>query len=157
MRCTFSMQILAGMHPKGALQWSLCSEHLGSHKQRWSGSLVRIDGCFNASSYCGIMDDVLLPYVYDGQSKDGCFLLQHDHSPTLKAGCVVQLLDDREVPQLEWPLNEADLNPTENVWGLIKSHQACNIANATADALWESVKERVEAPPGMHRCGGHPL
>lgn len=109
------------------------------------GPLVRISGRFNASYYCGIVDDVLLPYVYDGPFKDGCFLLQHDRSPIHKARCVMQLLDDRQVPQLEWPPNAADLNPIENVWGVMKSQRArANVVHTTADALWDAVKEEWE-------------
>ncbi|KAH9372572.1 hypothetical protein HPB48_021516 [Haemaphysalis longicornis] len=113
------------------------------------GPFVRIDGRFNACGYCGIIDDVLLPYVYDRPFKDGCFLLQPDRSPIHKARCVIQRLDHRQVPQLEWPPNGADLNPVGNTCSLMKFHLArSNIANATADALWVDVKEEWERLQG---------
>ncbi|KAH9378011.1 hypothetical protein HPB48_000350 [Haemaphysalis longicornis] len=74
------------------------------------GPLVWIDRRFNAFGYCGIVDDMLLPHVYDGALKYGCFLLQHDRSPTRNAGWAIQLLDHRQVRQLEWPPNGAGLN-----------------------------------------------
>ncbi|KAH9366950.1 hypothetical protein HPB48_002465 [Haemaphysalis longicornis] len=101
MRCVSSAQVLARIHQKGALQWSLCRERLGNHKQRWSGSPCPCRRALQCVRYCGIVDDVLLPYVYDSPFNDGCFLLQHDRIPIHKARCVIQLLDDSQVPQLE--------------------------------------------------------
>ncbi|KAH9374412.1 hypothetical protein HPB48_009101 [Haemaphysalis longicornis] len=51
--------------------------------------------------------------------------------------------------QLELRVNGTDLKPIENFWGLVKFHLArTKIANATAGALWEAVKEEWERLQG---------
>lgn len=55
--------------------------------------LVRIEGRFNASSYCNIIDEELIPYALDGPFPDGAYLLQHDRSPVHTARRVDALLE----------------------------------------------------------------
>ncbi|KAM7281693.1 hypothetical protein ISCGN_006159, partial [Ixodes scapularis] len=110
------------------------------------GPLVRIEGRFNASSYCNIIDEELMPYALDGPFPDGAYLLQHDRSPVHTARRVDALLEDRGVCQLPWPPNGADMNPIENVWGLMKTRLASqNLGSATADALWSAISQEWEA------------
>lgn len=89
------------------------------------GPLVRIEGRFQARSYCAILGKDFIPYVLDGGPfKDGCCLLQHDRSPVHTARSVTALLEDLAIRTLEWPPVGADLNPIESVWGLMKKRLA---------------------------------
>lgn len=110
------------------------------------GSLVRVDGSFTASQYCDILTRTFLPYVLDGPFKDGCYILQHDRSPVHTARNVCALLEQHVVRQLQWPPSGADLNPIENIWGLLKQQlsRRC-LGAATADYLWEAIKTEWEA------------
>lgn len=113
------------------------------------GPLVRIDGRFNTSAYCDVIEQTLLPYVLDGPFPDGVYLLQHDRSPIHTARRVDELLEARGVRLLQWPPNGADLNPIENVWGLMKKRLASrNLGSATADALWEGISQEWETLRG---------
>lgn len=101
------------------------------------GPLVRISGPFNASQYCNIISTSLLPYVLDG-----CFILQQDRSPVFTARAVSSLLEDHAVRQLRWPPCGADLNPIENVWGIMKMNLGKrNDCGRTADELWQAVED----------------
>lgn len=53
------------------------------------------------------------------------------------------------MPQLPWPPNGADLNPIENIWGLLKKTLASRrLCGGTAEQLWLAVKEEWEALRG---------
>lgn len=109
------------------------------------GPLVRIENRFNADAYCGLLDDVLLPYLVGGPFPDYDFILQHDNSPIHKAKKVSALLESRDVAVLEWPPQSPDLNIIENVWGNIKSALARRqLRGLSADALWALVNEEWE-------------
>lgn len=110
------------------------------------GPLVRIEGRFQARSYCAILEKDFIPYVLDGPFKDGCCLLQHDRSPVHTARSVTALLEDLAIRTLEWPPVGADLNPIESVWGLMKKRLAGrHLISSTSDTLWAAVKEEWEA------------
>ena len=51
----------------------------------------------------------------------------------------VEYLDECEVPLLEWPAYSPDLNPIENIWGIIgnklRGHELKN-----KDELWKNVQ-----------------
>ncbi|KAH7984583.1 hypothetical protein HPB52_022857 [Rhipicephalus sanguineus] len=110
------------------------------------GPLVLIDGKWTASKYALIIEQEWVPYVLDGPFKDGCCIFQHDRSPIYTARSVKSLLEDLAVRTLEWPPVGVDLNPIENVWGLIKRQLAArNLGSATKDTLWMAVREEWEA------------
>ncbi|XP_037518349.1 uncharacterized protein LOC119395134 [Rhipicephalus sanguineus] len=85
------------------------------------GSLVRIDGSFTASAYCGSLQEVLVPYALEGPFEDGCYQLQHDRSPIDTARTVASVLENLAIRTLSLPPVGPDLNPIENVWGIMKS------------------------------------
>lgn len=110
------------------------------------GPLVRIEGTFNASSYCDIVKETLVPYALDGPFPDGFYWLQHDRSPVHTARLAEAALDSCGVLRLPWPPSGADLNPIENVWGLLKRRLAAQSRRLpNADALWSAIQEAWEA------------
>ncbi|KAH6934660.1 hypothetical protein HPB50_026721 [Hyalomma asiaticum] len=110
------------------------------------GPLVRIEGTFNASSYCDIVKETLVPYAQDGPFPDGFYWLQHDRSPVHTARLAEAALDSCGVLRLPWPPSGADLNPIENVWGLLKRRLAAQSRRLpNADALWSAIQEAWEA------------
>lgn len=109
------------------------------------GPLVRIEGRFTADAYCGLLDDVLLPYLVGGPFPENDFILQHDNSPIHKSKKVAAYLERRDVAVLEWPPQSPDLNIIENVWGNIKLALAHRQLRAvSADVLWAIVQEEWE-------------
>ncbi|KAH7956587.1 hypothetical protein HPB52_010877 [Rhipicephalus sanguineus] len=107
--------------------------------------LVRINGSFTASAYCRLLQEVLVPYALEGPFEDGCYQLQHDRSPIHTARMVATVLENLAIRTLPWPPVGADLNPIENVWGIVKSRlSARRLSSATSEALWQAVSEEWE-------------
>lgn len=87
-----------------------------------------------------------MPYALDGPFPDGFYWLQHDRSPVHTARLAEAALDSCGVLRLPWPPSGADLNPIENVWGLLKRRLAAQSRRLpNADALWSAIQEAWEA------------
>ncbi|KAH7971946.1 hypothetical protein HPB52_004377 [Rhipicephalus sanguineus] len=112
------------------------------------GPLVRIDGSFTASVYCGLLQKVLVPYALEGPFEDSCYLLQHHRRPSHTARTVAAVLENHAVRTLSCPTVGADLNRVENMWVIMKSYlSARRCSSATKDALRQAVSEEWERLP----------
>ncbi|KAH8026809.1 hypothetical protein HPB51_025017 [Rhipicephalus microplus] len=110
------------------------------------GPLVLIDGNLSASTYSLITERELLACVLNEPFKDGCFVYQHDRSPIHTARSVKFLLEGLAVRTLEWPPVGADLNPIEDVWGLVKRRLAArNLGSSMKETLFAAIREEWEA------------
>ncbi len=52
--------------------------------------------------------------------KDADFIFQQDLAPAHTAKSIKSWLNDHGVGVLDWPKNSRDLNPIENLWGIVK-------------------------------------
>jgi hypothetical protein len=112
--------------------------------------------------YQKLLGDHLLPFL-DGLG-GGNWIFQQDGAPIHRSKSTIAWLAEHEVEFLEWPALSPDLNPIENLWGIlvrivyengrrqfdtVQSLKAAiqraweSIALATLETLIESMPQRV--------------
>ncbi len=64
--------------------------------------------------------------------KDADFIFQQDLAPAHTAKSTKSWLNDHGVGVLDWPANSRDLNPIENLWGIVKR----KMRNETKKCRW---------------------
>ncbi|KAK3548543.1 hypothetical protein QTP70_013390 [Hemibagrus guttatus] len=78
--------------------------------------------------------------------EDADFIFQQDLAPAHTAKSTKSWLNDHGVGVLDWPANSPDLNPVENLWGIVKRKMR-NKRPKNADELKATVKETCASIP----------
>ena len=108
------------------------------YSQDGAGSLHRIEGSLKKEQYVHILQTVLLPAAM--QRFPQGFIFVHDRSPVHMSRVVREWFDNHPlITVIDWPPKGADLNPIENIWGLMVREMESAIVNN--ETLWLKVTE----------------
>ncbi len=95
--------------------------------------------------YKRILEQFMLPSA-EQLFKDADFIFQQDLAPAPTAKSTKSWLNEHGVGVLDWPANSPDLNPIENLWGIVKRKMR-NKRPKNADELKATVKETWASIP----------
>ncbi len=97
--------------------------------------------------YQEILEHFILPSA-DKLYGDADFIFQQDLAPVHTAKGTKSWFNDHGVTVLDWPANSPDLNPIENLWGIVKRKMRDTRPN-NADELKATVKETWASIPNQ--------
>ncbi len=109
------------------------------------GPLCFLKSTVNAAIYQEILEHFMLPSA-DKLYGDADFIFQQDLAPAHTAKGTKSWFNDHGVTVLDWPANSPDLNPIENLWGIVKRKMRDTRPN-NADDLKATVKETWASIP----------
>ncbi len=109
------------------------------------GPLCFLKSTVNAAIYQEIVEHFLLPSAGKLYG-DADFIFQQDLAPAHTAKGTKSWFNDHGVTVLDWPANSPDLNPIENLWGIVKRKMRDTRPN-NADDLKATVKETWASIP----------
>ncbi len=109
------------------------------------GPLCFLKSTVNAAINQEILEHFMRPSA-DKLYGDADFIFQQDLAPAHTAKGTKSWFNDHGVTVLDWPANSPDLNPIENLWGIVKRKMRDTRPN-NADELKATVKETWASIP----------
>ncbi len=109
------------------------------------GPLCFLKSTVNTAIYQEILEHFMLPSA-DKLYGDADFIFQQDLAPAHTAKGTKRWFNDHGVTVLDWPANSPDLNPIENLSGIVRRKMRDTRPN-NADDLKATVKETWASIP----------
>ena len=89
----------------------------GGFSSKEKTNLVFIETSINASSYISLLNRKLLPFGSELHLNE--YIFQQDNAPCHTANKTKDWFDQKGVICMDWSSLSPDLNPIENVWGMM--------------------------------------
>ena len=105
-----------------------------------------------SNTYCQFLKSFLEPWLEEVPlSRLRNLIFMHDNAPSHAAKATTQYLGSigfKNKTMMIWPPNSPDLNPIENLWGIVKRRvHADGKQYFSKDELWEAIKQAADSIP----------
>ncbi len=110
------------------------------------GPLCFLKSTVNAAIYQEILEHFHASFCWQALWRCADFIFQQDLAPAHTAKGTKSWFNDHGVTVLDWPANSPDLNPIENLWGIVKRKMRDTRPN-NADELKAAIKETWASIP----------
>ncbi|KAK9506085.1 hypothetical protein O3M35_008083 [Rhynocoris fuscipes] len=116
----------------GVMVWAAFNE-------KGKSQIAFISGKMNAISYQNVLQEFLFPFITLLEEEQ--LIFQQDNAPIHTARSTKQWLQDFGINILDWPPLSPDLNPIENLWGIM-AREIYDIQKPEIQNL-DELKERI--------------
>lgn len=124
-------------YPQSVMIW-------GAMSSAGVGKLCFLKSKVTATVYQNVLEDFMIPSAEDLYG-DADFIFQQDLAPAHTARSTKTWFDAHAITVLDWPANSPDLNPIENLWGILKRKMRGTRPNnkeeltASIQEMWASI------------------
>lgn len=116
------------------------------------GPVVKVEGTMRATDYTTILDNSVLPTLWQTYGLEPC-LYQDDNARPHVAAHTLQWYAENNVERMQWPAQSPDLNPIEHLWDEVERRlRGSSPLPKTLPELWTAVRDIWrEIPVGVVR------